>query len=216
MELTNSRLRVFSLSKSRLEEYLSHPSAFFEKYNIKGQAPSEADVQSMRSLLDKCDQEDMQWYSVFLITDKVSSTLYGHICYCGINKSTVEIGYSLHEQYRNQGIMTEAVRLVSSEALRHLDVKRVCAKCLADNPASARVLEKNHFRLKKQGEVMLYVKRSEQRTYPLLICALIGVILGASIGHFFFGSLHNGLNVGIYSGLALGAIVSIIKRTKNK
>lgn len=216
MELTNNKLRVFSLSKSQLEEYLNNPSVFFEKHNINGQTPSEEDARSMRSLLDKCDQEDMQWYSVFLITDKVSRTLYGHICYCGINKSMVEIGYSLHEQYRNQGIMTEAVRLVSSEALRHPNVTRVCAQCLPNNPASARVLEKNHFRLKKQGDVLLYVKRSEQRTYPLLICALLGVILGVSIGHFFFGSMHNGLNIGIYSGLALGAIVSIIKRNKNK
>ncbi len=216
MELTNTGLRVFSLTRSQLKEYLDAPEVFLDKMGIKGYLP-ETDARSLNILLEKCDTEDMQWYSPFLIVDKLDKTLYGHICYCGlIKKHTVEIGYSMLKEHRNKGVMTEAVRMVSGEALRDLDITRVQALCLPDNPASARVLQKNHFRLKKQGDTLLYVKRSEQRTFPILICALLGVIVGASVGHFVFGSLHNGLNIGIFSGLGLGAVVAVLRRKRLK
>ncbi|MBR3750417.1 MAG: GNAT family N-acetyltransferase [Clostridia bacterium] len=209
MELTNGRLRVFSLLRSQLERYVSAPREFLDSVGICGELPDGQDMRSFKSLLEKCGSEDMQWCSVFLITDKEEHTLYGHVCFCGlIEKQNVEIGYRIYDQYRNKGIMTEALKLISSEALRDPDITKVTAFCEQGNVASARVLEKNRFRLKKSGDVLQYVKRSEQRTFPILVGALVCSVLGGAIGHFAFGHLHEGLNIGIFLGLAIGAAIA--------
>jgi [ribosomal protein S5]-alanine N-acetyltransferase len=55
------------------------------------------------------------------------------------------IGYWLGEEFWGHGIMTEAVRLVSAYAFAHLDIVRLQAGILGNNPASMRVLEKAGF-----------------------------------------------------------------------
>ena len=216
MELTNSRLRVFSISRSQLVRYTEDPAAFLRSVGIKGECPDVQDMESFKQLLDKCDQEDMEWCSVFLITDKAEHILYGHACFCGlIEKHNVEIGYRIYDEYQNRGIMTEALKLISSEALRNPDITKVTSFCKSDNIASARVLQKNRFRLKKEGDLLQYVKRSEQRTFPILVGALVFSALGGVVGHFAFGHLHEGLNVGIFAGLAMGAAVAF-KRNNRK
>ncbi len=53
-----------------------------------------------------------------------------------------ELGYWLGREYWGQGMMTEAVHLVTTYAFEELHLKRVCAKVFPFNAASARVLEK--------------------------------------------------------------------------
>lgn len=55
------------------------------------------------------------------------------------------IGYWLGEQFWGRGIMTEAVRLVVDYAFANLDIVRLQAGILGNNPASMRVLEKAGF-----------------------------------------------------------------------
>ena len=216
MELTNSRLRVFSLLRSQLLSYISSPKAFLDSLGINGDLPDSEDLASFNSLLEKCPDEDMEWHSVFLIIDKNTKTLYGHACFCGfISKHNVEIGYRIYQNWQNKGIMTEALKLISSEALRHPDITRVSAYCAPDNIASARVLIKNRFRLKKEDDTLLYVKRSEQRTFPILVGAVVFSAIGGIVGHFAFGHLHEGLNVGIFLGLGIGAAIAF-KRNNRK
>ncbi|MDN3581740.1 GNAT family N-acetyltransferase [Mucilaginibacter flavus] len=59
------------------------------------------------------------------------------------------IGYWLGEQYWGEGIMTKAVKLVVDYAFTNLDIERLQAGILGNNPASMRVLEKAGF--KKEG-----------------------------------------------------------------
>jgi [ribosomal protein S5]-alanine N-acetyltransferase len=54
----------------------------------------------------------------------------------------VELGYVLARAYWGRGLMSEAVRVLVDWALDQPDIHRVWAVCDADNPASARVLEK--------------------------------------------------------------------------
>ena len=54
----------------------------------------------------------------------------------------VEIGYVLARSYWRKGLVTEAVRAVTSWLLQQPDVYRVFATCDIENPASARVMEK--------------------------------------------------------------------------
>jgi len=52
------------------------------------------------------------------------------------------LGYWLREDYWGRGIMTEAVKLVTAYAFANLDIVRIQAGVLSNNPRSMRVLEK--------------------------------------------------------------------------
>ena len=59
----------------------------------------------------------------------------------------VAIGYVLTRAYWGKGLMTEAVRSLTSWLIDQPDVFRVWAVCDCENPGSARVLEKAGFEL---------------------------------------------------------------------
>ena len=63
----------------------------------------------------------------------------------GIYFKSAEFGYWLGEPYWGRGIMTEAVRAVSSYAMRRFGLIRLEAPVFEWNPASMRVLEKCGF-----------------------------------------------------------------------
>ncbi len=79
-----------------------------------------------------------------------------------VHRKTAELGYWLGEPFWGRGLMTEAVAALSRWALENLELNRIYAEPFANNPASARVLEKAGFtcegRLKsnvvKEGKVM--------------------------------------------------------------
>jgi hypothetical protein len=58
---------------------------------------------------------------------------------------SVEIGYSILEQFRNMGYATEAVARLVNWAFSHPNVQEVCAETLPHLRQSIRVLEKNGF-----------------------------------------------------------------------
>jgi ribosomal-protein-alanine N-acetyltransferase len=87
---------------------------------------------------------------------------------------TVEVGYGVLPSWRGQGIATEATRALISHAfdrsprrglLRRGDVERVVARCLPENPASLKVLEKIGMRrVGRSGEALLFeVRRGSWR-----------------------------------------------------
>jgi RimJ/RimL family protein N-acetyltransferase len=66
----------------------------------------------------------------------------GFVCGTDVERYSAEIGYWLSEAYWRQGIVTEALMLVSSHAFATFNVLRLFALPFADNVASIRVLEK--------------------------------------------------------------------------
>src|SRR5436190_4702564 len=82
----------------------------------------------------------------------------GHDVY----RHTATVGYWLGEQFWGRGVMTEALTAVTDFCFDNFPLRRISAEVFANNPASARVLEKAGFafeaRLKnnvlKQGEVL--------------------------------------------------------------
>jgi [ribosomal protein S5]-alanine N-acetyltransferase len=62
-----------------------------------------------------------------------------------VERVSAELGYWLGEDYWNRGVMTEAVREVTAEAFRRLDLTRIFALPFDDNMGSIRVLEKAAF-----------------------------------------------------------------------
>ena len=68
----------------------------------------------------------------------------------GLNKiegHKAEIGYWLAEKYWGQGIMTQAVKLVTGFGFKKLKLKRIYARAFSFNKASKRVLEKAGYKL---------------------------------------------------------------------
>ena len=78
------------------------------------------------------------------ITEKLSGRFIGS---CGLHPvpehSRAELGYVLSREYWGRGIMPEAVRAMIRFGFEKLDLERVEARCIAENTASARVMEKS-------------------------------------------------------------------------
>ena len=64
-----------------------------------------------------------------------------------VERVSAEIGYWLGESFWKRGIVTDALRAVTAEALREFDLLRLFALPFADNAGSIRVLEKAGYAL---------------------------------------------------------------------
>jgi len=79
-----------------------------------------------------------------------------------VYRHTATVGYWLGEQFWGRGVMTEALIAVTDFCFDNFPLRRIAAEVFANNPASARVLEKSGFafegRLKnnvvKDGELL--------------------------------------------------------------
>src|SRR5829696_4024847 len=67
---------------------------------------------------------------------------------CGVDvnyapeHARAELGYVLSRDHWGRGLMTEAVRAVISFGFGRMELNRIQARCIAENTASARVMEK--------------------------------------------------------------------------
>jgi ribosomal-protein-alanine N-acetyltransferase len=79
-----------------------------------------------------------------------------------VHRHTAKLGYWLGEDFWRRGIMTEAVAALSDVCFENFSLRRISAEVFANNPASARVLEKAGFVLEgrlrnkvmKDGEIL--------------------------------------------------------------
>ena len=62
-----------------------------------------------------------------------------------VHRRTAELGYWLGEEFWRRGIMTEAVAVFTDFCFENFQLRRIHAEPFANNPASARVLEKAGF-----------------------------------------------------------------------
>ena len=85
------------------------------------------------------------------------------------NRSVGSIGYMILTPFWSQGIGTEAVRQICGIAFRELALERIIGEVFPENLASARVLEKNGFRLEetKVGAIVKGGKAMDVRVYGL-------------------------------------------------
>lgn len=76
-----------------------------------------------------------------------------------VHKKNGEIGYLLLDEYKSQGIMTEAVKQMCELAFDKLDIIRISASVFKPNIASIKVLLKNDFI--KEGEQAKVIYKNE-------------------------------------------------------
>jgi len=73
------------------------------------------------------------------------------------DENGAEIGYVIHKDYWNQGVMTKALSHVIAVGFDHLGYDVIHIKHLKSNLASQRVIEKNHFN-KVGVDILTYQK----------------------------------------------------------
>jgi len=96
-----------------------------------------------------------------------------------VHRLTAELGYWLAEPFWGRGIMTQAVKSLTSYAICDLKLQRIFAEPYTTNPASARVLKKAGFMCEgvlrssvfKDGKVLdqylySYVKTANTKSFP--------------------------------------------------
>ena len=103
--------------------------------------------------------------SQFAVVPREADTVIG---YCGFHHhpevpGEVEIGYRLHPDYWNRGLITEAARAVRDHAFADLKLPRVISLIHPENVPSRRVAEKNG--MKVENEITF-------RGFPTLVYAM--------------------------------------------
>ena len=83
-----------------------------------------------------------------------------------VHRHTATLGYWLGAEFWGRGIMTEAVAALTDFCFENFPLRRISAEVFANNPASARVLEKAGFTF--EGRLKSHVVKDGQLLDSLL------------------------------------------------
>ncbi len=81
----------------------------------------------------------------YAIVDTIKNKMIGTIDFHTKHDNGAEIGYVLHKDYWNLGIMSQALNLIISIGFDHLNYDKIMIKHLKSNIASQKVIEKSPF-----------------------------------------------------------------------
>jgi RimJ/RimL family protein N-acetyltransferase/predicted N-acetyltransferase YhbS len=110
--------------------------------------PPHKSVEESREIVRTIFMNDSTWAIVFKETGEVVGAIgYGPSCDCNLPAREDEplIGYWLGKPYWNQGICTEALRLIIEHITKTTSIPSLISGHFIDNPASGRVMEKCGF-----------------------------------------------------------------------
>ncbi len=144
MQITTSRLLLREFVADDWPDVLAYQAdpRYLRYYDWDGRTAEEA-REFVRMFLDQQAEMPRRKFQL-AITLPDQPGLIGN---CGIrrkpdNEWEVDIGYELAPEYWGQGIATEAARAIVDFGFQELGLRRISSWCIADNVASARVLEK--------------------------------------------------------------------------
>ena len=124
-----------------------------------------ADREALMALCNAVDSKEGVWRAIVVDGQVVGSISVERMA--NENCSVGSIGYMILTPFWSQGIGTEAVRQICGIAFRELALERIIGEVFPENLASARVLEKNGFRLEetKVGAVVKGGRAMDVRVY---------------------------------------------------
>ena len=128
---------------------------------------TEADADWWLGMVAENDGKEGVWRSIWVDGQLVGSISVERKDDGG--KAIGEIGYMILTSFWSQGIGTEAVRQICEIAFQELALEQIIGRVFPENVASARVLEKNGFRLEETmtGSVVKGGKAMDVRVYRL-------------------------------------------------
>lgn len=160
MQLTTVRLLLRDFVESDWEAVLAYQQdpLYLRYYEWTSRTREEVRA-FMKRFLDQQIQVPRIKFQ-FAVTLKSSGQLIGN---CGIRRDSPEareadMGYELDPKHWRKGYATEAAGAVLDFGFSSMDLQRVTAWCIADNVASARVLEKIGMKLEKRMRHHQYFK----------------------------------------------------------
>jgi [ribosomal protein S5]-alanine N-acetyltransferase len=163
------RMELYGLSQAQLRLALYEGERLAEA--LSAQVPPEVFSTESRqammikvSRMEHIDPSLHPWYTYFLLVRTADRRALG---VCGFKGAptlfgSVELGYAIHEDFRGNGYMTEAVSGLVEWAFTHDSCRQVTAETLRNNLASQRVLQKAGLTLERSAEHMLYWKIDRQ------------------------------------------------------
>jgi RimJ/RimL family protein N-acetyltransferase/uncharacterized damage-inducible protein DinB len=156
MTLQTSRLRLIPATTDLIRADLAGPAALGAALGHEtpsGWPPQYYDAPAMEATLAQLEKDPVGigWALHYIVGP--DGRLAGIVGYKGRPgpDGTVEIGYSVMEEYQRQGIAAEAAGALVARAFGAPEVRRVIAETLPALLPSIRVLEKNGFRLIGEG-----------------------------------------------------------------
>ncbi|MFD2701203.1 GNAT family N-acetyltransferase [Paenibacillus shunpengii] len=106
------------------------------------------------------------------IIDKAKNKLIGRTGFIqwDLAHERTEIGFALSRLYWNQGIITEATRLIIEYGFTHLGFNRIEGRCSYNNAGSARAMEKLGMKWEGilRGQLKMKGEFVDQRMYAIL------------------------------------------------
>jgi [ribosomal protein S5]-alanine N-acetyltransferase len=96
----------------------------------------------------------------YAVTRQEDGCLLGAVALLGISQKDArcELGYWIGREYWSRGYCTEAAARLVVFAYEHLSATRIVARCLARNPASARVMVK--LAMQPEGRLTQHVNKN--------------------------------------------------------
>jgi ribosomal-protein-alanine N-acetyltransferase len=143
---------------------------YLQFYEWTDRTPGDAQ-RFVQMFLDQQEEQPRRKFQLAVVL-KDTGQLIGN---CGIRKASVDaheadIGYELSPDHWGHGYATEAARAIGQFGFAELKVHRIWAWCIADNVASARVLEKIGLKLEGRLRDKEYFKG---RWWDTLLYALL-------------------------------------------
>ena len=150
-------------------------------------APDELERAGWRQRLARYRQDYAQGNAIaFFLFENASNRLVGGITLGNIRhgvSQSAHIGYWVGERYAGQGLMVDAVLLLSRYAFDTMRLHRLEAACIPDNIRSARVLEKAGFR--REGLLRSFLRINGEWHDHYLYALIVGDPLGQDTGAAF-------------------------------
>ena len=144
MKITTNRLILREFEAGDWQAVLAYQSdsRYLRYYPWEGR--TEADAHEFVGMFLSQQAEKPRRKFQFAVTHRDDNRLIGN---CGLRLSSVEpseadIGYELNPQFWGQGYATEAAQEMLRLGFAGFGMRRMTANCLAENIASARVLER--------------------------------------------------------------------------
>lgn len=158
MKVESERLILYPLNNEEMK-------AMIEKENEPEMK------QAYTEMLEGClsNPTERMWHTAWNMELKNDTgKIVGDFCFKGIgDDGVVEIGYGLKEEYRHQGYMTEAVKVITKWALSQENVQQVEAETDWHNIASQNVLLRVGFvrngKEGKEGPRFVYRKKLSEK-----------------------------------------------------
>ena len=150
--IETERLLLVPLSFDQLIKYISNDNSLEEELLLKPtsrEISTELNEALENTILPSVKDPDKNFLYSTLWTAilKEENKMVADLCFVGEPNEVgeIEIGYGTYEEYKNKGIMTEAVGAMIKWAKSQERVKAILASTDKSNVPSFAVLEKNQF-----------------------------------------------------------------------